>query len=90
MEADYPEVEVLTHSQEIEENAILKLLYNEGYRYEYTVENAQQVGPGETSVKLLQFKLYNQENRIVVNYNNYNHEANFEAYGYRFWSQTGQ
>ena len=90
MEADYPEVEVLTHSQEIEENAILKLLYNEGYRYEYTVENAQQVGPGETSVKLLQFTLYNQDNRMVVNYNDYDVETNFKASGYRFRHQNGQ
>ena len=65
---NYPEVEVLTHTGELEQNDTLSLLVDNGYSYDYEVENAQQVGPGWVNVKLLWFKLYSPDGQLLVDY----------------------
>jgi hypothetical protein len=68
IEGKYPEVEILTHTGEIEHSDMLETLVNEGYTYELDIEEAQQIGVGITYVGVKTFKLWRPDNTLVISY----------------------
>ena len=68
MEGKYPEVEILTHTGEIEHSDMLETLVNEGYTYELDIEEAQQIGVGVTEVNVKSFKLLQPDGTLAIHY----------------------